>query len=314
MVDHVRRNVSDASFDMLIFIKNGQIFSKIAAVAVSNIGISGIECVTACLLNFMARLLIAGVQFDAMSVRVGKRRKSMVELNHRCDTCAVRHRSVCSALTRPEIERLNGMAHSKLLPPGQIILRDNERPGYFANIISGVVKLTKSLGDGRQQIVGLQFASDFLGRPFRDSSPYNAEAVTDVQLCTFETSQFEKLAKEFRGLEHRLFEHTLDELDAAQEWMLLLGRKSAEEKVASFLLMVARRMNSVGCSIASGPVRFELPLARAEIADFLGLTIETVSRQFTKLKVDKFISLDGNRTITVHDIDRLHAIAERNDD
>lgn len=232
----------------------------------------------------------------------------------RCDTCAVRHRSVCGALTRPEIERLNAMAHTKTLPPGHIILRDNEEPGYFANIISGVVKLTKSLGDGRQQIVGLQFASDFLGRPFRTVSPYHAEAVTDVQLCTFEKTQFERLAKEYHDLEHRLFEHTLDELDSAQEWMLLLGRKSAEEKVASFLLMVARRMQTIGCKAAvAGSTRFELPLARAEIADFLGLTIETVSRQFTRLKVDKVITLEGSRTIVVIDMPRLQAISERSD-
>lgn len=207
------------------------------------------------------------------------------------------------------------MAHFKTLPPGHIILRDNEAPGYFANIVSGVVKLTKSLGDGRQQIVGLQFPSDFLGRPFRNLSPYHAEAVTDVQLCTFEKSQFERLAKEFHDFEHRLFENTLDELDCAQEWMLLLGRKSAEEKVASFLLMVARRMQSVGCrSNGQSATRFELPLARAEIADFLGLTIETVSRQFTRLKVDKIIALEGSRTIVVLDMPRLSAISERSDD
>lgn len=238
----------------------------------------------------------------------------MGEHSLRCDTCAVRHRAVCGALTRPEIERLSAMAHIKTLPPGHTILRDNEEPGYFANIISGVVKLTKSLGDGRQQIVGLQFASDFLGRPFRDFSPYHAEAVTDVQLCTFEKTQFERLAKEFHDFEHRLFENTLDELDAAQEWMLLLGRKSAEEKVASFLLMVARRMQSIGCkSLTNAMTRFELPLARAEIADFLGLTIETVSRQFTRLKVEKMIVLEGSRTIIVIDMPRLQAISERSD-
>lgn len=238
----------------------------------------------------------------------------MVETLLRCDSCAVRHRSVCSALTRPEIERLNAMAHSKILPPGHIILRDNEKPGYFANIISGVVKLTKSLGDGRQQIVGLQFASDFLGRPYRASSPYNAEAVTDVHLCTFESGKFEKLAKEFHDLEHRLFEHTLDELDAAQEWMLLLGRKSAEEKIASFLLMVARRMQSVGCRADDHATRFELPLSRAEIADFLGLTIETVSRQFTRLKTENIIAIEGTRTIVVPDMERLRDVSERVDD
>ncbi len=232
----------------------------------------------------------------------------------RCDSCAVRHRTVCGALSRPELERLNAIARHKKLLPGNVILRDNDAPAYFANIVSGVVKLTKSLGDGREQIVGLQFASDFLGRPYRAVSPYHAEAVTDVHLCTFEKAQFERLAKESQDFEHRLFEHTLDELDAAQEWMLLLGRKSAEEKVASFLLMVARRMQLVGCKALSGTTQaFELPLPRSDIADFLGLTIETVSRQFTRLKVDGIIALEGARNIVVLDLARLQQASERDD-
>ncbi|MFM9845877.1 MAG: helix-turn-helix domain-containing protein, partial [Hyphomicrobiaceae bacterium] len=105
----------------------------------------------------------------------------------------------------------------------------------------------------------------------------------------------------------------LDELDAAQDWMLLLGRKSAEEKVASFLAMVARRIDSVGCDERSPieALRFELPLTRSEIADFLGLTIETVSRQFTRLKVGKIIELEGSRGVVLLDPNRLQAASER---
>ncbi len=230
----------------------------------------------------------------------------------RCESCAIRHRAVCGALERNEIERLNAVAHHKLLPPGQVILHDNAEMNYFANIVSGVVKLTKTLADGRQQIVGLQFASDFLGRPFRKYSPYHAETVTDVHLCTYDKGKFERLVKEIEGFEHRLFQNTLDELDSAREWMLLLGRKSAGEKVASFLLMVARRMETIGCKASDDPdrPRFNLPLSRAEIADFLGLTIETVSRQISRLKVDKIIALEGNRTISILDMQRLMAAME----
>ena len=228
----------------------------------------------------------------------------------------MRHRAVCGALERDEVARLSALAHHKLLPPGQVILHDNAEMHYFANIVSGVVKLTKTLADGRQQIVGLQFASDFLGRPFRTNSPYHAETVTDVHLCTYDKRQFERLVKEIDGFEHRLFQNTLDELDSAREWMLLLGRKSAGEKVASFLLMVARRMEAIGCKASDDPERprFNLPLSRAEIADFLGLTIETVSRQISRLKVDKIIALDGTRTISIIDMPRLVAAMEEERD
>lgn len=221
----------------------------------------------------------------------------------RCDTCAVRHRAVCGALSRTEIERLNAIAHHRTVPQGQAIVADQDTVASFANIISGVVKLTKAMSDGRQQIVGLQFASDFIGRPYRERSAYEVTAVNEVHLCTYDRGQFERLVREFPGFERRLFENTLDELDAAREWMLLLGRKSAEEKVASFILMVSKRIDAVGCQSGQvqGPAKFELPISRAEIADFLGLTIETVSRQFSRLKAKKIIGLDGARTVVVLD-------------
>lgn len=220
----------------------------------------------------------------------------------RCDTCAVRHRAVCGALSRTEIEQLNAIAHHRTVLQGQAIVAEQDRVTSFANIISGVVKLTKTMSDGRQQILGLQFASDFIGRPYRDRSGYEVTAVNNVHLCTYDRGQFERLVREFPGFEHRLFENTLDELDAAREWMLLLGRKSAEEKVASFILMVSKRLDAVGCQgQTGGSVKFELPITRAEIADFLGLTIETVSRQFSRLKAKKIIGLEGARTVVVID-------------
>lgn len=229
-----------------------------------------------------------------------------------CDTCAVRHRALCGALNRDEINQLNAIARRRKVAHGQIILSDDEEPDYFANVVSGVVKLSKTLADGRQQIVGLQFPSDFLGRPYQKRSPFYAEAATDVELCCFPKTQFEGLMHSFPGIEHRLFEHTLDELDAAREWMLLLGRKSAEEKVASFLLLLARRSLQIGCdgSAGLGFARFELPLTRADMGDYLGLTIETVSRQMTRLRTRNLIRLEAKRWVTVPDVEKLALSAE----
>ena len=226
----------------------------------------------------------------------------------------MRNRAVCGVLSDEEISKLNAIAHFKQFAAGSVIHRDHDEPGYFANVVAGVVKLTKTLSDGRQQIVGLQFPSDFLGRPFRARSPYFAEAASDVTLCTFERSQFERLVKETPGIERRLFEHTLDELDAAQEWMVLLGRKTAGEKVASFLLMVANRSAQVGCGASLGALKLELALSRSEIADYLGLTIETVSRQITSLKRRGVIVLEGTRNVMVPDLAKLEMLAEQSAD
>ena len=100
-----------------------------------------------------------------------------------------------------------------------------------------------------------------------------------------------------------MLEMTLDELDAAREWMLLLGRKTAREKIASLLAIVARRDASLHLRTPQGRMVFDLPLTREAMADYLGLTLETVSRQMSALKRDGVITLEGKRHITVPDFD-----------
>ena len=173
--------------------------------------------------------------------------------------------------------------------------------------MKGVVKLTKGLEDGRQQVVGLQFAPDFLGRLFARESTVNAEAASDVELCVVPKSALEAMIAETPALEHRLMQQTLRELDDARDWMVTLGRKTAGEKVASFLLLIALHADPE--RDANAPVTFELPLSRSDIADFLGLTIETVSRQITKLKAEGVIRLEGLRGVEVPDVERLREMA-----
>lgn len=226
-----------------------------------------------------------------------------------CATCAVRHRAVCGALSDVEIAELGRIGRFRNYAPGEVIFADDAPTSFFANVVSGVVKLEKGSADGRQQIVGLLFASDFLGRVFAKRNPYFAIAANEVRVCTFPHSGFEQLLRSHPDLEHRLFENTLSELDSAREWMFLLGRKSAEEKVASFIHMIARRHGNIGCNKLGLAPHFELPLSRSAIADYLGLTIETVSRQFTRLKSDGTIELISGREIVVPDLEALAARA-----
>lgn len=230
-----------------------------------------------------------------------------------CENCAVRHRALCNALSCDEIKRLSEIAFRRDYAAGALILGDSEEPEFFANIVRGVVKLTKVMHDGRQQIVGLQFASDFIGRPFAARNPFFAEAASQVELCCFRKRQFEELVRQTPDLEHRMFEHTLDELDAARAWMVLLGRKSAEERIASFILLIIDRAETgAGCRSSEDqlqPTLVELPLTRAEIADYLGLTIETVSRQFTRLKASGVIDVVRGRHIEVRNTTALREAA-----
>jgi CRP/FNR family transcriptional regulator len=221
-----------------------------------------------------------------------------------CASCEARHRGICGALNSEQLAALVKMTRRRKAPAGKELVGDAESVENFSNVLSGVVKLTKMLADGRQQIVGLQFAPDFLGRPFRTESSLCAEAATEVELCSFPRKAVERMMGEQPGLEHRLLEQTLRELDQAREWMLTLGRKTAAEKIASFLLMIAQNIDPASGS-AIGHVAFDLPLARAEIADFLGLTIETVSRQFTRLRIEGVIRVENNRHVVIDDIARL---------
>ena len=186
----------------------------------------------------------------------------------------------------------------------------------FAIVVSGAVKLYKMLADGRQQIVGLLFASDCVGRAFSETQQTFAEAASDVELCCFPRQQFEQILEKHPELEHALFEKTLADLDSAREWMVALGRKTAGEKIASFLLQMMHKSELTKCPHGRPSPQlptFELPLTRSEIADYLGLTIETVSRNFTKLRTDGLIRLLDGRTVEICDTDELAARAESED-
>jgi len=179
---------------------------------------------------------------------------------------------------------------------------------HYSNILGGVVKLSKLLSDGRQQIVGLQFAPDFLGRPFKSENTIYAESATEVRTCTFPKSILETIMSRTPEMEHKLHEQTLKELDEARDWMLTLGRKNAQEKLASFLVLIARNYDPEDEDRKN--IVFELPLKRADIADFLGLTIETVSRQISNLRKQGYINYSDTKEVTIMDLDRLEALAQ----
>lgn len=176
---------------------------------------------------------------------------------------------------------------------------------FVGSVVRGVASLTQAMEDGRTQMVGLLLPSDFVGRPGRDSAAYDVVATTDLVMCCFRKKPFEDMMMRTPHIAQRLLEMTLDELDAAREWMLVLGRKTAREKIASLLSIIARRDATLNLAGVEGPLEFDLPLTREAMADYLGLTLETVSRQVNALKRDGVIDLVGKRHVIVPDFDRL---------
>lgn len=225
-----------------------------------------------------------------------------------CLACEARHKGICGALTPEQLVKLNKHASRTVHETSDELFGGALGNETYANILSGVIKLTKIMPDGRQQIVGLQFAPDFLGRPFDKDPQLVAEAATNVRLCTFPKPALEQIIKESPDLEHRLHQQALRELDEAREWMLTLGRKSAIEKVASFLLLIASHIDPEH-EPEGTVIRIELPLKRMDIADFLGLTVETVSRQLTNLRKHGIIELSERKAVIISSIAKLKAVS-----
>ena len=224
-----------------------------------------------------------------------------------CDLCVVRNRTICAALDGREVEALNAIGRRRTLKAGESLIWEGEDSVLVANVVEGVLKLSTGTEDGREQIVGVAYPSDFIGRPFGDISGHSVTALTDARVCVFNRRDFDAFARDHPALEHKLLQRTLDELDRTRRWMLLLGRKSASGKVASFLLEMAERLVEPGCKADFGlPNRkLTLPFSRQQIADLLGLTIETVSRQFTRLKAEGIIELPSRREVVIADRELL---------
>jgi CRP/FNR family transcriptional regulator, anaerobic regulatory protein len=219
-----------------------------------------------------------------------------------CKSCDVRHKGMCGALAPEELLQLSRQTRQIEQPAGTELVGESTDVDAYDNVMSGVVKLSKTLEDGRQQIIGLQFAPDLVGRLYASESPMTAEAASDITICRVPKLTLERLVERNPVLRKRLMDQALRELDEARDWMVTLGRKTAAEKVASLLLLIATHLDPD----ARGETRvFDLPMSRLDIADYLGLTIETVSRQFSRLKSDGIITITANRHIEIVNLARL---------
>ncbi len=218
-----------------------------------------------------------------------------------CSSCTVRGRAICASLDSAELAELGHMGRRQRVKAGHTLLWEGDDAPLIANVLRGVLKLVVAATDGREQIVGIVFASDFIGRPFGKESPYRVTAMTDSELCIYNRSSFDAFAEAHPHLQHKLLRRTLDELDRARYWMALLGRKSATEKVASFLLQMAERLPVEAGEPARSRTAFELPFGRQQIADILGLTIETTSRQLTRMRANGLLDLPSRREVVIRD-------------
>lgn len=211
-----------------------------------------------------------------------------VSLVH-CEKCNGHNRKFCSSANEEALVSLNRISHVRKCNAGEVILSEGEEAEIVGNVISGMLKVTKILSDGREQIVGLLFPTDFFGRAYTDSAEFSIEAATDATICTMERHAFENLIEQYQVIEHQLLVSTFNELDAARDWMVLLGCQNTLEKVSHFFLMLLQRSDQqCRTKIPFNETTIVVfPIGRNDIVSYLGTTVETLSRQI------QFLSREG---------------------
>lgn len=220
-----------------------------------------------------------------------------------CAECGVRNVSVCAALQPDELDALNRLSDKARFEPKETLFMQGDEAAAVYNVTCGTLRLYKLLPDGRRQIVGFLLPGDFIGLSLSERYGFSADAIDHVTACRFDRSAFVGFVDSKPHLLRRLHEAATHELTVAQDHMVLLGRRTADEKVASFLLTMRERLRRLGGSAITIP----LPMTRQDLADHLGLTLETVSRIVSRFARDKIVLVvpDGLR---IMDPERLEAI------
>jgi CRP/FNR family transcriptional regulator len=223
-----------------------------------------------------------------------------------CATCPVRDQAACAALNGAERGELARLGRRRHIAKGQTVFAAGYDNDQCATLISGALKIASYGDDGTERLLSLVHPAGFVGEMFAPVAHHDVIAIADSELCVFSRSDYEAAIDRFPGLARALVRRTAEDLFTARSLIELQARRHSRGRVAAFLLAMARAASDSPCHAAS---QFDLPLTRGETADLLGLTIETVSRQFTALERDGVIERTGPRGIKLRDPERLGTLA-----
>ncbi len=228
-----------------------------------------------------------------------------------CKQCGVRSQALCGVLADDELAPLAACGVQRSLARGETLVHAGDPAPICANIQRGLMKISHINPAGQEVIVGLLWPGDFVGTPFAGGQPLPAThdivALTPVSLCQFPQARVERAMVAHPAMERALLSRTLAELGAVRTRLSRLARATALARVAGFIVETTQR---TAADDGETVTIIELPLSRGEMADLLGLTIETVSRQMTRLKNAGVIGLPGGRRVEIHDPDALAEAAE----
>lgn len=201
-----------------------------------------------------------------------------------------------------------GTGGVRLLAAYDQLFREGDEASGLYEILSGTVRAYKIFPDGRRQIVAFAFAGDIVGFGHGDTYRFDCDALTTTRVRAIPKSSLLRAMRERPDLAEKLLEVAGSEVASMQDLSILLCRKTAIERIANFLLTMAGK--------TQGPLtgrQLPLPMCRADIADYLGVTIETVSRNMTRLRAMRVIDLPNRGSFVVRDLDRLQLLAQCDD-
>lgn len=222
-----------------------------------------------------------------------------------CEHCAVRHLAICSALSSDEVAELDEATTSLPYSAGSTLVRAGEARQFFFTVTSGALRMVRTLADGRRQITGFVLPSDFVGLTETARHRHDIEAIVDTRVCRVPMTAMREMRQKFPQLERKLLQRTCMELAMAQDTGLLLARLQPSERLANFLLRLWER----AADHKDDADTVYLPMGRGDIADHLGLTMETVSRTFTKLRQQQLIALPQLHVVQILDFKGLKQLA-----
>lgn len=222
-----------------------------------------------------------------------------------CANCGSRTAGPCASLDIAALDDMSGESERQSLDPREAVFHQGDPARYVYTLTEGMARLTRVMPDGRQSVIGFRFPGDILGFAPSTEHAFGAEMLTRGMVCRLDRKRLEQMFRRYPVLERRFLDLCIKELAASQDHILALGRFSAEERVAAFLISFTEAQHR---RKHVGPI-FELPATRADIGDFLGLTLETVSRAISSFRKRGWIRLHGHSGIELLDGAALTTLA-----
>lgn len=244
---------------------------------------------------------VTSINYRSGMLSPTRNHNSELPAGHPCRGCPVRDVAVCGALDSGELQTFRRLGCGVMLRAGQSLFSEGDASLSVFTVTEGMLKSYKILPDGRRQVTGFHLPGDFVGTSVEEMHAFSVEAVEDSRVCAFSARRFEDFVEDHPPMERELYIAAARELAEAQQQMVVLGRKTALERIASFFLGLSERSKSAD--------EIELAMCRSDIADYLGLTKETVSRVLSDLKGSRIIRLQAMDRIEILDRPRLTAIA-----